>query len=59
MKILQPFYYENFKCIGGKCENTCCSGWQIHIDKKSFEKYKKIKGDFGKKVSSNIKRNRF
>ena len=58
MKILQPFYYENFKCIGGKCENTCCSGWQIHIDKKSFEKYKKIKGDFGKKVSSNIKRNR-
>lgn len=58
MKILQPFYYDDFKCIGDKCPNTCCAGWGITIDKKSFFKYKKLKSEFGKKVIKSIKRNK-
>ena len=41
-----PDYYKEFTCIADKCPDTCCAGWQIVIDEKSLEKYKKIKGDF-------------
>lgn len=42
-----PDYYKEFNCIADKCEDTCCAGWQIVIDKKSLRKYKKLSGDFG------------
>ena len=28
-----------FKCIGGECEDTCCAGWSVSIDKKTYKKY--------------------
>lgn len=37
-----PDYYDKFKCIAGECEATCCAGWQIVIDEKSLENYRKI-----------------
>ena len=58
MKVLKPFYYDNFKCIAEQCIDSCCVGWKIDIDKKSYNKYKKVKGDFGKKLGDNISRNR-
>lgn len=30
--VLAPRYYSRFGCIGGACENTCCTGWAIEID---------------------------
>lgn len=45
-----PDYYKEFHCIADKCEDTCCAGWQIVIDKKALNKYKKIKGDFRKRM---------
>lgn len=47
-----PDYFDEFKCTADKCEDTCCAGWQIVIDKASLEKYKKIKGDYIWKVMS-------
>ncbi len=41
-----PDYYKEFKCIANKCEDTCCAGWQIVIDDKSLNKYKKVRGKF-------------
>ena len=38
--VLQYSGYEKFKCIGGKCKHTCCAGWDITIDKKTYKKYK-------------------
>lgn len=35
-----PDYYKEFSCIADKCEDTCCAGWEIVIDKKSLNKYK-------------------
>lgn len=34
-----PSYYEDFKCIGTACEDTCCKGWKISIDRDTYEKY--------------------
>ena len=45
-----PDYYKDFRCIADKCEDTCCAGWQIVIDKESLQKYKKIRGDFKKRM---------
>ena len=43
-----PDYYKEFTCIADRCEDTCCAGWQIVIDKKSLAKYKKMPDDFGR-----------
>lgn len=59
MKVLKPFYYDDFKCIGGQCIDNCCSNnWTIDVDEKTYKKYKKLKGDWGKRINSNISRNR-
>ena len=31
----------NFRCIGGACSDTCCSGWNVSIDKETHYRYKK------------------
>ena len=50
MLYTRPDYYEEFECIADKCEDTCCAGWQIVIDKETLKKYTKIKGDFRKRM---------
>ena len=37
MKILQTEIYEEFECIGGNCPKTCCGGWTISIDEKTYQ----------------------
>lgn len=56
--ILQASYMKNFQCLGSTCEDTCCSGWSVDIDKATFTKYKKIpdkkvKGELAKHVKRN------
>ena len=54
MLITIPDYYQDFECIADKCEDTCCAGWQIVIDKKTLKKYTKIKGDFRKRMFKSV-----
>ena len=57
MKILKPFYYDDFKCIAGDCIDNCCHvEWEISIDKKTYKKYRKLKGQWGNKINNNIGR---
>lgn len=37
--ILMPTYVSRFACTGGDCEDTCCAGWTITLDKESFQNY--------------------
>lgn len=39
IKAIKPSYLQNFKCIGGICEDSCCIGWNIDIDKITYRKY--------------------
>lgn len=50
MEYLYPDYYDQFHCIAQDCEDTCCAGWQIVIDKKSLKNYRHIKGRFGNRL---------
>ena len=33
-----PRYVSRFECIGSACEDACCAGWQVHIDRPHYEK---------------------
>lgn len=54
MQRVVPQYYKEFKCIASKCKHNCCIGWEIDIDKNTYDYYKSIEGEFGKKLKSSI-----
>jgi lysine-N-methylase len=53
-KIYTLNYVSNFKCTSSDCKNTCCQGWDVKIDKETFEKYNKVKD---KKLMESIRNN--
>lgn len=55
MKFRYPSYYEKFRCIADRCEDTCCAGWEIDIDDASYEYYMGVEGAFGERLRANIK----
>ncbi|WP_195989145.1 flagellin lysine-N-methylase [Clostridium sp. D53t1_180928_C8] len=38
--------YDNFKCSADKCKFTCCKGWDINVDKNTFNKWKSEENKF-------------
>lgn len=54
MKLYAPDYYNDFKCIADRCQHNCCIGWEIDIDDDTFEYYKGVDSDFGKRLRDNI-----
>ncbi|MBQ4271924.1 MAG: flagellin lysine-N-methylase [Clostridiales bacterium] len=38
----RPDYYDEFRCIAGRCKNSCCIGWEIDVDPFSQERYENI-----------------
>ena len=56
---LTPKYVERFRCIGPDCEDNCCTGWRVSIDKKTYNAYRKIEHpEISKRLENNIKRTR-
>lgn len=41
-QALAPAYLHRFHCVGTACEETCCNGWQIDMDKATYQRYKSI-----------------
>lgn len=39
LSVRLPHYFKDFQCVGGKCEDSCCIGWDIDIDKETYEQY--------------------
>ena len=52
MLIRTPDYYSEFKCIAGNCTDTCCAGWQVDVDDRSYAYYKTVTGEFGERLHS-------
>ncbi len=51
MNKLIPEFYSTFSCIGPECEDSCCSGWKVSIDKKTYKTYKKSKNTVVQKIA--------
>ena len=47
MKIILPDYYSGFRCIADACQNTCCRGWEIELDRRTAAFYIKLSGKEG------------
>ena len=45
IKLVYPKYVDEFKCIGGECEDNCCIGWDVDIDKITFKEYSNVKNN--------------
>ncbi|MDZ3952365.1 flagellin lysine-N-methylase [Bacillus thuringiensis] len=41
-KLRMASYLRNFSCIGEKCEDTCCKGWKVGVDKEHYNLYKNM-----------------
>jgi len=58
-KILVPQYMQKFKCIGSACEDTCCAGWRVTIDEKTYKHYKNTnESEIKDLLREKVKRNR-
>ena len=56
MRVTVPDYYENFRCLAGKCPHTCCEKWEVVIDGDSAALYQTVPGPLGGKLRSALKR---
>ncbi|WP_411552408.1 flagellin lysine-N-methylase [Paenibacillus lautus] len=57
--VLKPQYMNEFECIGAACSDTCCAGWRVDIDKKTYKNYRKIKDkELSEKVTTFVKKNK-
>ncbi|MBO5278801.1 MAG: flagellin lysine-N-methylase [Lachnospiraceae bacterium] len=54
MELYYVNYYNDFRCIGADCEDTCCAMWDIEIDNKTYEKYKACPGEWGRRFAASI-----
>ena len=41
-KRVRPTYAGLFHCIGAECEDTCCGGWDIPLDKITYQRYREF-----------------
>ena len=49
-----PDYYKEFSCTADQCEDTCCAGWQIVVDRKALNRYRHVSGVFKKDLRRGI-----
>jgi lysine-N-methylase len=57
IQALVPLYSQRFACIGSECEDTCCAGWRVTIDKTTYAAYKKSKNpQLSERLDNKVKR---
>jgi lysine-N-methylase len=44
LEHLRPQYAKAFRCIGQDCEDTCCHGLDVVVDKTTYQKYQSTPG---------------
>lgn len=47
-------YYSKFNCIAEKCAHTCCSGWDMCIDKETLQEYKNCESTFAPTLKKGV-----
>ncbi|MFD2615559.1 flagellin lysine-N-methylase [Paenibacillus gansuensis] len=59
LQILTADYISQFACIGSECEDTCCQGWKVDIDRQTYKKYMKLRDpELKETMGKSIKRNK-
>lgn len=59
LTALVPLHVSRFACIGPDCEDNCCTGWRVTIDKKTFNAYRQLKAPvLAERLAQRVKRQR-
>ena len=53
-KFITLPYLKNFKCSADKCLSTCCYGWKVRVDDKTYNTYKNLCNSFGDYITEHI-----
>ena len=48
--MIVPVYYEKFHCLADHCRRSCCIGWELDLDDETWERYRRLPGDFGDRL---------
>lgn len=40
--VRQPRYVDQFCCVGATCEDSCCQGWGIPVDRRTYGNYQSL-----------------
>ena len=51
-----PKYYEEFRCIADKCEDSCCQEWEVDVDDEAAAYYQNLPGQLGDRLRQVMKR---
>ena len=50
MEITTPDYYHRFRCIAGRCPDSCCKEWDVQVDDASAAYYRGLPGALGDRL---------
>ena len=50
MDIFYPKYYNAFRCIAGKCPDSCCKEWSVDVDETAAQFYRGLPGPLGDRL---------
>lgn len=52
MKQIYPDFYPEFRCLAGKCPDTCCKDWEVVVDPETMEFYRSVPGELGERLKN-------
>ncbi len=55
MKIIKPSYFDTFRCIAGRCPDSCCKEWDVLVDADRAAFYRALPGDLGDRLRQVLK----
>ena len=50
MNVTKPSYYDDFRCIAGRCPDSCCKEWDVDVDEEAAAFYRGLPGPLGDRL---------
>lgn len=54
MIITRPDYYDQFRCLAGRCPDSCCHEWEVEVDPQSAAGYLELSGDLADQLKQHL-----
>lgn len=55
MKITKPSYFDTFRCVAGRCPDSCCKEWDVQVDDNAAARYRALPGELGDRLRTVLK----
>lgn len=50
MIVTKPSYFDSFRCIAGRCPDSCCKEWDVLVDSDKAAYYRSLPGTLGDRL---------